>query len=129
MSPGAELVRIRRIKYWIGFLILLPSAVLLAFGLGKISLGYFAGGLVVFLNLLGTEQVVRAFVEKKRKRRVLFLLLYLGKLALTAGVIGAVLILHIGSPVALVLGISTLLVALMFDFFLFGRNIEGEEEP
>jgi hypothetical protein len=128
LSPGSDLGRIRRIKYWIGFLTLLPSAVLLAFGLGKMSLGYFAGGLVVFLNLLGTEQVVRAFVEKKRKGRVLFLLLYMGKLALTAGVIGAVLILRAGSPVGLVLGISTLLIALMFDFFLFGRDIEGEEE-
>jgi len=92
------------------------------------SLGYFAGGLVVLLNLWATEHVVLAFVGTKKRGRFFILLLFVGKLALAAGVIGAILILDIGSPTGLVLGISTLLVALMFDFFFFGRNIGGEKE-
>ncbi len=129
MTHGTGLVRISRIKYWIAALTLLPCAVLFLAGLGKLAMGHFAGGLVVFLNLWGTEYVVLAFIGKKKRGRFFVLVLFLGKLALTAGIIGTILILEIGSPLGLVLGISTLLIALMFDFFFFGRNIEGEEEP
>jgi len=129
LTPGTDLARISRIKYWITALTLLPGAALLLAGLGKMSLGYLSGGLVVFLNLWGTERVVMAFVGEKKRGRFFVLVIFMGKLALTAAVIGAVLILDIGSPIGLVLGISTLLMALMFDFFLFGRNIGSEKEP
>ena len=128
MNPGIDLARIRHIKNWIVVLTLLPAAVLLAVGFRKVSAGYFVGGLVVYLNFLGTERAVKAFVERRSKGRFLALLLFVSKLALTMVIIGAVIFLDIVSPVGLVLGISTLLLALMFDFLFFNRNIEGEEE-
>lgn len=128
MSQGNDLSRIKRLKGWIAGLTLLPSAAFLIAGYPRVSLGYFIGGLVVFLNFLGTEQVVVGLVRKKSRGKAFVLLLFMAKLALTAGVIGGALTLDLVSPIALVLGISTFLAALVFDFLFFSRNIEGEEE-
>lgn len=128
MTQGSDLSRIKRLKGWIAGLTLFPSAALLIAGWPRVSLGYFIGGLVVFLNFLGTEQVVMALVGKKSRGRAFVLLLFMSKLAITAGMIGGALTMDLVSPVALVLGVSTLLVALVFDFLFFRRNIEGQEE-
>lgn len=128
MTQGNDLSRIKRLKGWIAGLTLFPTAVLLIAGYPRVSLGYCIGGLVVFLNFLGTEQVVTVLVGKKSRGRAFVLLLFMFKLALTAGVIGGALTLDLVSPIALVLGISTFLAALVFDFLFFSRNIEGEEE-
>lgn len=128
MTQGNDLSRIKRLKTWIAGLTFFPTAAFLVAGYPRVSFGYFIGGLIVFLNFLGTEKVVMALVGKKSRGRAFVLLLFMFKLALTAGVIGGALTLDLVSPVALVLGISTFLAALMFDFLFFSRNIEGEEE-
>jgi len=128
LKPENDLARIRRLKYWIAGLMFLPGVSLLAAGFTKAALGYITGGAVMFLNLLGTERSVLAFVGGRGKGRFLVLVLYSAKLALTAAVIAAVLITDVVSPVALVFGITTFIMALVFDFLFFTRNIRGGEE-
>ncbi len=120
--------RVRRLKYWIAGLTLLPGALLVAAGFTKAAFGYFIGGALIFLNLLGTERSILAFLRGRGIGRFLILILYLAKLALTAAVIAVVLIKELISPLALLFGITTFIMALMFDFLFFNRNIRGGEE-
>jgi hypothetical protein len=126
---GAEdSTRVRRLKYWITWLTILPGAALLVAGFTKAALGYATGGGVMFLNLLGTERSVLAFLADGSRGRFLVLFLYCAKLALSAAVIAAALITHFASPMALLLGITTFGMALVFDFLFFPRNKRGGEE-
>jgi hypothetical protein len=132
LTDTGDQVRVRRLKYWIAGLTLVPCAVLTGTGLVKAAAGYAIGGSIVFLNLLGTERSILAFVSGSGSGRILGLVLYILKLALTAAVIAAGLLTGIVPPVALMLGITTLFVALVFDILIFPRNIrnaENTEEP
>lgn len=119
MTDNGDREKIRRLKYWIAGLTVVPCAVLMGTGLFRPATGYAVGGAIVFLNLLGTERTVQAFSVGGR---VLWLVLYIVKLTLTAAIIAAVLITGVVSPIALLLGITTLLLALVFDFLFFTRN-------
>jgi len=124
--------RVRRLKYWIAGLTLVPGIALAFAGLVKAAAGYAIGGAVVFLNLLGTERSVLAFVDSSGAGRILGLILYFAKLSITAALIAVVLIKRLVSPMALMLGITTLLMALVFDILIFPRDIkdaEKTEEP
>lgn len=131
MTEAGDRERIRRLKFWITGLTLVPSVALAGAGFTRAAAGYFVGGSVVLLNLLGTERSVLAIAGGGG--RFLWVILYLVKLTLTAAVIAAVLIAGVVSPIALMLGIATLLMALVFDFLFFTRNIdedlENREEP
>jgi hypothetical protein len=132
VSDIGDRARVRRLKYWIAGLTLVPCVVLAGAGFARASAGYVLGGSLVFLNLMGTEKAVLAFVDGSGGGRFLGLALYLVKLALTAAVIAAVLLTEVVSPFALMLGVTTLLMALVFDILIFPRNIrnnENMEEP
>jgi hypothetical protein len=132
LTDIGDRTRVRRLKYWIAGLTLVPCIVLVGTGLGKAAAGYAIGGSVVFLNLLGTERTVLSFVDGGGGGRFLGLALYLVKLVFIAAVIAAALITGIVSPLALMLGITTLLMALVFDILIFPRNkrdAEKTEEP
>lgn len=129
MTGTGDHSRVRRLKSWIAGLTLVPGGALLVAGFSKAASGYIIGGVVVLLNLLGTERSVLSFVEGHGKGRFLVLVLYLVKLALTAVLIAAALISDVVSPLALLLGITTLPAALLFDFLFFPRNIGDREEP
>jgi hypothetical protein len=125
LTGDGDREKVRRLKYWIAGLTIVPSAALIGTGLYKPAAGYAVGGAIVLLNLLGTERAVLAF---RARGRGLWLALYLVKLTLTAAVIAAVLITGIVSPIALMLGITTLLLALVFDFLFFTRNIDKDSQ-
>jgi hypothetical protein len=128
LISGHDRGRVRRLKYWITGLTLVPGMSLMAGGLTKAAVGYTIGGMLILLNLVGTERSVLVFVESRGPGRYLVFLLYMGKLVLTAVLIGAALLTEIASPMALMLGVTTLLMALVFDFLVFPRNIENREE-
>jgi hypothetical protein len=119
MIPRKDTARLRRLKLWIACLTLIPSLVTFAVGRTHFALGYFTGGMLILLNLLGTERSVKVFMGGEGLGRILAVLFYTGKLAFAAAVVGVVLIKKLASPVALMLGLSTLLAALIFDFFIF----------
>ncbi|TNF67049.1 MAG: hypothetical protein EP302_10670 [Bacteroidetes bacterium] len=119
MIPGSETGRLGRLKLWIAGLTLVPALIILAAGNNHFALGYFTGGMLILLNLLGTERSVKVFMGGEGLGRILAILFYTGKLALAAAVVGIILIKKLASPVALMLGLSTLLAALIFDFFIF----------
>ena len=128
MTGASDHSRVWRLKRWIAGITLVPGGVLLVAGLNRAATGYLLGGLIVLLNLLGTERSVLSFAGGQGSGRILVLILYLIKLGLTAALLAAALITDIVSPLALLLGITSLLAALLFDFLFFPRNIgEGEE--
>lgn len=129
MTGTGDRARVRRLKYWIAGLTFLPGGALFAAGYFRAASGYIIGGVIVLLNLLGTERSVLSFVEGRGKGRIFVFALYMIKLALTAVLIAAVLKTEVVSPLAMLLGITTLLAALLFDFLFFPRNIGEGEEP
>jgi hypothetical protein len=120
---------VKRLECWIAGLTFFPGVVLFAAGYSRSATGYIAGGVIVLLNLLGTERSVRSFVEGRGKGRAFVFALYLLKLALTAALLAVILMTETVPPLAVLLGITTLLVALLFDFLFFPRNIGDREEP
>jgi len=129
MTGATDLAKVRRLKYWIAGLTFFPGGALFAAGYSRAASGYIIGGAIVLLNLLGTERSVLSFVEGRGKGRVFVFALYMIKLALTAALIAAALITKVVSPLAMILGITTFLAALLFDFLFFPRNIGEREEP
>lgn len=129
MTGTGDRARVQRLKYWIAGLTFLPGGALFAAGYFRAASGYIIGGVIVLLNLLGTERSVLSFVEGRGKGRIFVFALYMIKLALTAVLIAAVLKTEVVSPLAMLLGITTLLAALLFDFLFFPRNIGEGEEP
>ena len=127
MAETGDRSRIRRLKYWIAGLTLLPGLVLVAAGFGSAAVGYALGGSVILLNLLGTERTVLAFVDGGGGSRFLGIALYVLKLGLTAAVIAAAFLTGIVSPLAFMFGVTTLLVALLFDILVFPRNKRDNE--
>ncbi|UCG38502.1 MAG: ATP synthase subunit I [bacterium] len=134
MTPAADSARVKRIKYWILGLTLIPGTFLLIAGFTRHGLGYLTGGALIFMNLVGTERSVRAFTGGGGTGRVAAALFYLGKIVVTGAVIAVVLIREVVSPLALMAGLITLLLALVFDIFIFpvdkGKSNNGEaKEP
>ncbi len=119
MIPGKDTSRLRRLKLWIVCLTLVPALIIFAAGRNYFALGYFTGGMLILLNLFGIETSVKVFMGAEGSGRILAVIIYTGKLALAAAVVGVVLIKKLASPVALMLGLSILLAALIFDFFIF----------
>lgn len=122
MNANPRAAKLRRLKFWMVVLTLAPGAAAAAAGNPPFAIGHLTGGAIIFLNLLGTELTVRSFTGGTRFRSVLAVIAYGGKLAVSAVIAGAVLVFRLASPIGLMTGISTLLAALMFDFFLFPDN-------
>lgn len=120
--------RLRRVKNWIILLSLLPAGILYYRGQEGYSKGLVLGGGIVLLNLLGTERVVQGFIAGGGTGRVLVSMLGLFKLGLTGAAIAVIFHWNLASPLGLILGLSTLPVALLFDIFVFPVNKGAEKE-
>ena len=120
--------RVRRIKIWILFVTLATAGFFYLKDHGDLSAGLLFGGLIVLLNLLGTERVVQGFIAGGGSARILVTMVGLFKLGLTGVAIAAIFHWDLASPVGLILGLSSLPVALLFDIFVFPVNKGAEKE-
>jgi hypothetical protein len=127
MMIRADAARMRRLKVWIIALSLLPTLVSGALSKAHYAAGFTSGGLLVLLNFMGTERVVRNLFGDSVFGRIIAAFLQLCKLGLTAAAIAGLIHWRLVSPLALLIGLSTLPAALMFDFFLFPID-KGEEK-
>lgn len=119
--------RIRRLRYWIPILSLGPAA-LLAPAQGRLAAGLVAGSLLTLVNLLGTQWMVTRFMVVSPLTRVLFGLLLMGKLGLTGLAIYLLLGSGVVSLAGLLLGLSVLVIAIVFDIFLFPYKKGSEQQ-
>ncbi len=122
MSDRDESARLRRLKIWIPGLSLPAAGAALALSSPRWAAGLAAGGVIILLNLLGTERAARRFLEADGTGKVLAGIFQVAKLGITAAVLAGLITAGIASPFALLLGISTLPVALVFDFFFVPDN-------
>ena len=125
MTPRSDLARVARLRIWILVLTLPPAAVALLLGRNHTAAGLAAGGFLVFLNLLGTQRTVTLMVEGDGIEGIVALLIWFGKFGITAAVILGLLYWRMVSPIALLIGLGSLPVSLIFDIFLFPVN-KGE---
>ena len=122
MKTDDGIRRLRRVKVWILLLSLLPAGILYFRGYERYSAGLVFGGAIVLLNLLGTERVVQGFIAGGGSGRVLVSVLGLFKLGLTGAAIAVIFHWNLASPLGLILGLSCLPMALLFDIFVFPVN-------
>ncbi len=125
MPPRSEPDRIARIRYWILILTLPAAAVAAATGYRGIAAGLASGGVLILVNLLGTQRAVRGLLEGDGIERAAAVIMWSGKLGVTALILFALLIQHWVNPLALLAGLGSLPVSLVFDIFLFPVN-KGE---
>lgn len=123
--PDGE--RLKRLKIWIPVLTIGAALLFLALGRQPYTTGILAGGFLIILNLLGTERVVNSFFIEGVLGRVVYGLIYLVKLALTAGIIAGFMIWNIGSSLGLIIGLLVLPVALVADFLVFPGGGDKEK--
>jgi hypothetical protein len=128
MSPRSRLTslaRVARIRIWILVLTLLPALGALFFSRSHTAAGLAAGGFIVFLNLLGTQSAVTQMVEGQGIQSIIAIMVWFGKFGITAAVILGILYSGMVDPIALLVGLGSLPVSLIFDIFLFPVN-KGE---
>jgi len=128
MKSDEGLQRLKRVKVWILLLSLVPAGILYFIGYERYSAGFAFGGIIVLVNLLGTERVVQGFIAGGGSGRVLVSMLGLFKLGLTGAAIAAIFHWNVASPLGLILGLSALPLALLFDIFIFPVNKGAEKE-
>jgi len=114
--------RLRRLKFWVVVLTLGAALFFLILGKPPYTKGVMAGGFLIILNLLGTEKVVGSFFTGGVLARAVYGLIYLTKLALTAGIIAGFMHWKIGSYLGLVIGLLVLPAGLIADFLIFPGN-------
>jgi hypothetical protein len=83
------------------------------------------GGILVFLNLLGTQRTVTLLVEGEGIGNLVAVLVWFCKFGITAAVILGLLYTNTVGPLALLVGLGSLPLSLVFDIFLFPVN-KGE---
>lgn len=132
MNPGrmttdrrSDLTRVGRLKIWILVLTFIPSALFWFMDRGPAAAGLLCGGILVFLNLLGTQRTVILLVEGKGIENLVAVLGWFCKFGITAAVILGLLYTHTVDPLALLVGLGSLPLSLVFDIFLFPVN-KGE---
>ncbi len=128
MRSSSDKGRLRRIKIWILLITVSLALSFLIFQKTPYAYGVVAGGFLVIMNLLGTERVIGAFFTGGVLGKAAYGIGYLGKLALTAAIIAAVLMKNLASPLGLVFGLLILPVALVTDFLVFPGGPGAEEE-
>jgi hypothetical protein len=117
------------LRIWILLLTLIPASVFWFFGRQPAAAGIASGGILVFLNLLGTQQTVSRMVEGEDIERLTAVLIWFGKFGITVAVILGLLHLKMADPVALLIGLGSLPVSLVFDIFLFPVNKGEAKKP
>jgi len=129
MTLPNEAVRISRLKKWILILTLIPASVAGFMGHGKIAGGLAAGGLIMALNLLGTQYSTSRLLEGQGVERIVAVIVWFSKFGITAATILALLYLHLVDPLALLIGLGTFPASLVFDIFLFPVNKGEAKKP
>jgi len=128
MSPPSRsttLARVARLRIWILILTLVPALGALFLGRSHIAAGLAAGGFIVFLNLLGTQHTVTQMLDGQGIQQIIAILVWFGKFGVTAAVILGLLFSRVVDPIALLIGLGSLPLSLIFDIFLFPVN-KGE---
>ncbi len=125
MSLPREMGRILRLRKWIPILTLLPAAGLVFLGQRSAAAGLAAGGVIVWLNLLGTQRTAQQFIEGEGLERLLAAVVWFSKFGVTAAAVLTLLHMELVAPLALLVGLGTLPVSIVFDIFLFPVN-KGE---
>lgn len=129
MPRRSDAERISRLRVWIPALTILPAAVLLLTGHGHAAAGLAAAGVIVVLNLMGTQRSVSQLVEGQGIERVAAVAVWFAKFGITAAVILALLYSGMVEPFALLVGLGALPVSLVFDIFLFPVNKGEAKKP
>ncbi|MGD8353499.1 MAG: ATP synthase subunit I [Pseudomonadota bacterium] len=129
MTPRSDFARIARLRIWVLILTLIPACVFVFFGRWLITAGLVSGGVIVFLNLLGTQRTVSWLIEGEGIERLAAVLAWLGKFGITASVILGLMHFKLADPVALLVGLGTLPLSLVFDIFLFPVNKGEAKKP
>ena len=129
MTLPNEAVRISRLKKWILILTLIPATIAGFMDHGKVAGGLAAGGLIVVLNLLGTQYSTSRLMEGQGVERIVAVIVWFSKFGITVATILALLYLHLVDPLALLIGLGTLPASLVFDIFLFPVNKGEAKKP
>jgi hypothetical protein len=129
MSPRNDFARITRIRIWILVLTLIPAFAALLLGRNLTAAGLAAGGFIIFLNLLGTQRTVAQMIEGHGIDRAVAVLVWFGKFGITAAVILGLMYSRTVAPLALLVGLGSLPVSLVFDIFLFPVNKGEAKKP
>lgn len=129
MPLPSEAARISRLRKWILILTLIPAAVALVTNHGRVASGLVAGGLIILVNLLGTQRAVSRLMEGQGVEHIGAVLLLFGKFGITAAIILLLLYSHAVDPLALLVGLGSLPVSLVFDIFLFPVNKGEAKKP
>ena len=129
MSLRSDFARITRIRIWILVLTLIPASAALLLGRKLTAASLAAGGFIVFLNLLGTQRTVTQMLEGHGIDRAVAVLVWFGKFGLTAAVILGLMYSRTVAPLALLIGLGSLPVSLVFDIFLFPVNKGEAKKP
>lgn len=125
MPPPSEAARIKRLRRWIWFLTLIPALTAVLLGHTMAGAGLAAGGLIMVLNLVGTQYSVSNLLEGTGIERIAAVIVWISKFGITAAFILVLLFLHLVDPLALIIGLGALPASLVFDIFLFPVN-KGE---
>ena len=129
MPLRSDIIRVSRLRIWIPVLTLPPATAALIMGHGSASAGLAAGGFIMLLNLLGTQRTAEHLLEGHGSERLAAVLLWFGKFGITAAVILVLLYLRLADPLALLIGLGSLPVSLVFDIFLFPVNKGEARKP
>ncbi len=129
MHPPSEAARINRLRWWILILTLIPAAVAMFMGHLTVGGGLAAGGIIMMLNLLGTQRSAAHLLEGQGIERLVAVIVWFSKFGITAAIILALLYLHMVDPLALLIGLGALPASLVFDIFLFPVNKGGAKKP
>jgi hypothetical protein len=124
-----EAARINRLRWWILILTLIPAAAAMFMGHVSVAGGFAAGGLIMVLNLLGTQYSITHLLEGQGIERIAAVILWISKFGITAVLILVLLFLHLVDPIALLIGLGALPASLVFDIFLFPVNKGEAKKP
>ena len=83
----------------------------------------------MLINLLGTQRTVTLMIEGQGIERAVAVLVWFGKFGITAAVILGLLYSRMVGPIALLIGLGSLPVSLVFDIFLFPVNKGEAKKP
>ena len=119
--------RVGRLLIWIPLLTLAPAAGALAFTGPGVPIGLASGGILMMLNLLATRNSAKQITEGTFPGQIIAVFIQFGKLGLTGLAIYFLLRRELAAPAALLAGLMSLPVALVFDILIFPVN-KGESK-
>ena len=120
--------RVGRLFIWIPLLTLAPAVGALAFTRPGVPVGLASGGILMMLNLLATRNTAKQVTMGSFPGQMVAVFIQFGKLGLTGLAIYFLLRRELAAPAALLAGLMSLPVALVFDILIFPVNKVGSKE-